>query len=138
MSARQFLKRVLPACVFLAVTVTIPGGPLLPRLARGTESLQTRRWRKADSNSRSHPTGQCQNRNDTRPLRRSAVSALAGTKIPKRQSEQRRAGRGGVPGEAASSRSESQMLRDPDLFSHVFNVDMPSLASSYARPPVTQ
>jgi hypothetical protein len=26
--------------------------------------------RKADSNSRSHPTGQCQNRNDTCPLRR--------------------------------------------------------------------
>src|SRR5271168_2971530 len=54
MSARQFLKRVLPACVFLAVTVTIPGGPLLPRLARGTESLQTRRWSKGDSNRWSH------------------------------------------------------------------------------------
>src|SRR5271167_2286740 len=57
MSARQFLKRALPACVFLAVTVTIPGGPLLPRLARGTESLQTRRWSKRDTKSRSHMNG---------------------------------------------------------------------------------
>jgi hypothetical protein len=32
-----------------------PGGPLPPRLARGTESLQTRRWSKGDSNSPSHP-----------------------------------------------------------------------------------
>jgi hypothetical protein len=33
---------------------TTPGGPLPPRLARGTESLQTRRWSEADSNRRSH------------------------------------------------------------------------------------
>jgi hypothetical protein len=26
-----------------------------PRVSRGTDGLQTRRWRKPDSNSRSHP-----------------------------------------------------------------------------------
>ena len=54
----------------------------------GTESLQTLRWRKADSNSRSHLTGRCQIRVGS-PFVMLGGSALERARKPPRASEDR-------------------------------------------------
>jgi hypothetical protein len=58
------------ALLALNIDIICANSPAAPRRrheGRGTDGLQTRGWRKADSNSRSHLTARCQNR-DGSPL----------------------------------------------------------------------
>jgi hypothetical protein len=84
----QRFKSSRPRSVFLTSTppfttpstINDPRSPGTLRLHSvdhaGTESLRARRWRKADSNSRSRLTGQCQKR-DASPYRMWPRRALA-------------------------------------------------------------
>jgi len=61
---------------FSSIASKVSGSTPRAMCGGGTEGLQTLRWRKADSNSRSHLTGQCQKR-DGSPYRVRPRRALA-------------------------------------------------------------